>query len=131
MSPAFTESAVDDVDRLDLAGLDRLDHLHAPRRLEFSLRDRDDVDATDIGPGDRDDDEGADDPDEGDLDRRRRRLEDFERGSEKFVILAGGCGRAADWPGGGEAAPFRGVDRRTNGFGHAPTSAGWLCRPQR
>ena len=69
--------AVDDMDRRDLAGLEGLDHFDAARRLELALRDRDNVDAPEIGPGERDGDKRADDPDQSDADGRGRRTPGF------------------------------------------------------
>jgi hypothetical protein len=56
------ERAVADADRLDLARFQGLDDLHLSHRLELALRGGDDVDAAEIRPSQRCDDEGADDP---------------------------------------------------------------------
>jgi hypothetical protein len=78
--------AVEDMQRRDLAGLQRFDDLDAAGRLELALRDRDDVDPAEKRPGDRCCGERSDDPDQRDANRRGRGLEDFERGREERVV---------------------------------------------
>ena len=56
------QRAVADANVLDPTGLQRLDDLDLSHRLKLALRGGDDVDAAEIGPGERGDDEGADDP---------------------------------------------------------------------
>jgi hypothetical protein len=107
------------------------------------LRGGDDVDAAEIGPGERRDDEGADDPQEIDVDRRRRRLKNLERRREEFPVAEihsgslepAGVGRL-DERERTRGERFRGGRRRIGGRdrrdrGHAAISAGWLCRLQR
>ena len=47
------ERAVADANRLDPAGFQRLDDLDLSGRLKLALRGGDDVDAAEIGPGER------------------------------------------------------------------------------
>ena len=126
------ERAVADANGLDLAGFQRLDDLDLSRRLKLALRGGDDVDAAEIGPGEGGDDEGADDPQEGDMDRRRRRLQDLERGREEFPVAEihsrsleprqrARAGERAGW----RSAPGRRAGPRRS-RGHAAISAGWL-----
>ena len=80
------ERAVADINRLDLARFQGLDDLHLSHRLKLALRGGDDVDAAEIGPTQRSDDEGANDPQKGDMDRRGRRFENLERRGEELAV---------------------------------------------
>ena len=124
------DRAVADENRLDLSGVQRLDDLDLSGRLKLALRGGDDVDAANIGPGQGGCDEGADDPQERDMDRRGRRFQDLKCGSKEFPVA-----EVHAW------APhprqrtrgerFSGRGRRIGGRDHAKrchaaTSAGWL-----
>ena len=56
------ERAVADADGLDLTRFQGLDDLHLSHWLKLALRRGDNVDAAEIGPSQRSDDEGANDP---------------------------------------------------------------------
>ena len=122
------QRAVGDTDVFDPAGLHRLDDLDPPGRLELALRGGDDVDPAEIGPDQRRQDEGADDPQERDMDRRGRRFQDLERRRQEFPVAEIGPRppeprqrRERRGPGG---ATRRFCRRDGPGRGHAAISAG-------
>ena len=80
------QGAIGDANVFDPAGLQRLDDLDPPGRLELALRGGDDVDVAEIGPHEGRQDKGADGPQECDMDRRRRRFQDLERRRQEFAI---------------------------------------------
>ncbi len=125
-------SVVGHVDRRDLSGLQRLDHLDPAGRLELALCGGDDVDPAEIRPGQRDDDERAYDPDEGHPGRRGRRLQDFQGRRQKLAVgkvtVRAKQGRERSR----REGPRRGLDAdERSALAHEASSAGWLCRPQR
>ena len=125
------------VDRRDPAGLERLDDLDVSRRLELALGGGDDVDPAEVGPEKGDRDQGADNPEERQMHRRSRRLQDFQGRRQELAVgqcvAANGtqCKRAPfDRLRGGQGRRLDGRDG-ANGLGHDMTSAGWVWRPQR
>ena len=78
--------AVLDVDRADLAGIERLHDLGPAGGLHLARRDRVHVEPADEGPGDRGGEEQADRKHERDRQRRGRRLEDLERCGKEFPV---------------------------------------------
>ena len=146
-------AAVGRPDGGDPPGVERLDHLDPAGRLKFALGRGDDVDAADIGPGDSDHHQRADDPQEGQMHRRGWRLEDFQRRREKLPVgqpaperlrqrqrARGATGRGRQdfgRSGGWRAGPGLSGPGLGEGFGHGRCSGhdasptGALCSPQR
>ena len=80
--------SVADVDRADIAQLDRLDHLDAAGGDDFAGGGGDDIDFADDRPRQRDGEQDADRQHQPAQPRARRLFHDLERGGEKFVIAA-------------------------------------------
>ena len=92
--------AVFDPDGGDLAGIERLDDLDPPGRLELAGRDGVDVEPAEERPGERRREDGADRQHRRDRQRRGRGLEDLQRRRQELAVAAGD-GRDGAAAGGG------------------------------
>ena len=75
-----------DVDRGNLAGIERLNHLGVAGRFDLAWRRRMDVQPAEIRPHQRRKREGGNRRHQRDRQRRGRGFEDFERGRQEFAI---------------------------------------------
>ena len=114
--------AVLGVDGGDLARIERLDDLDAPSGFELAWRDRIDVETADEGPGDGEGEERTDGQHQRHGQWRRRRLQDLDRGGQKFSVASGDAGR-------GDVARLCGA--AGEGGGHAKFLPGSDCSAQR
>ena len=76
------------VDCRDLALIEQLDHLGVASRLDLARRRRVNVQPAEIRPDQRRKRAGADRRNERDRQRRGRRLQDFKRSRQEFVVTA-------------------------------------------
>src|SRR5208337_5189877 len=84
-----------DMNRRNVSGIERLDHLGIAWRLDLAWSDGVDVEPTEVRPGQCGEGEGAGRRHQCDRSGRRRRLENFQRGGQKLAIAASDV----NWPG--------------------------------
>ena len=108
----------------NLSRIERLDHLDTASRLKLTLRRGDDVDAAEIGPPQADNDECANDPQESQMNRRGRRLQDFQDGRKELPVGQFAAERRRKDEGARLAPSGVGRGRSFSGLGPRPRRVG-------